>query len=285
MTLWAPSRVTVRAEQVPPEPPASGPVTPPVSPQEELQSATLLEHLGELRTRLIWSAAFLAIGMGLAFWVHQPLLGLLQAPLNASEQFQAGEVKLISTSLTGQFMAALNLSFWAGMAIALPLILTQVWAFIAPGLYAHERRWGVPFIVGAGVAFAAGVTFGYFFVLPAMVRFFLDFLAGQVQAMPDVAQYIGMVVTFLVAFGLAFELPILAVLLTRIGLINHHLLRSGWRIALVGILILAALITPTPDPGTMLLVAGPLYVLYELSILLSRVFQVRVPDDDEPVRI
>ncbi|MFC6616983.1 twin-arginine translocase subunit TatC [Deinococcus radiophilus] len=103
--------------------------------------------------------------------------------------------------------------------------------------------------------------------------------------MPDVAQYIGMVVTFLVAFGLSFELPILAVLLTRIGLINHHLLRRGWRVALVGILILAALITPTPDPGTMLLVAGPLYVLYELSIVLSRIFQVKVPDDDEPVRL
>lgn len=223
--------------------------------------------------------------MGLAFWVHQPLLGLLQAPLNASAQFQAGEVKLISTSLTGQFMAALNLSFWTGLAIALPLILTQVWAFIAPGLYAHERRWAVPFIVGAGAAFAAGVTFGYLFVLPAMVRFFLDFLAGQVQAMPDVSQYIGMVVTFLVAFGLAFELPILAVVLTRIGLVNHQMLRSGWRFAIVGILILSALITPTPDPGTMLLVAAPLYVLYELSIVLSRVFQVRVPDDDEPVRI
>ncbi|RTR29438.1 twin-arginine translocase subunit TatC [Deinococcus radiophilus] len=260
---------------------------PPAEPNaaQQLQTATLLEHLGELRTRLIWSVAFLAVGMGVAFTVHQPLLALLKAPLNASAQVQAGEVVLISTTLTGQFMAALNLSFWAGMAIALPLILTQVWAFIAPGLYAHERRWAVPFILGAGVAFAAGVAFGYTFVLPAMIRFFLDFLAGQVQAMPDVAQYIGMVVTFLVAFGLSFELPILAVLLTRIGLINHHLLRRGWRVALVGILILAALITPTPDPGTMLLVAGPLYVLYELSIVLSRIFQVKVPDDDEPVRL
>lgn len=253
--------------------------------REELASATLMQHLGELRTRLIWSVVFLGVGMGVAFTVHQPLLALLEKPLNASVQFQAGEVKLISTTLTGQFMAALNLSFWAGMAISLPLILTQVWAFIAPGLYQNERRWALPFIVGAGVAFAAGVTFGYYFVLPAMVRFFLDFLAGQVQAMPDVSQYIGMVVTFLVAFGLAFELPILAVLLTRIGLINHRLLRSGWRFAIVGILIISAVITPTPDPGTMMLVAAPLYLLYELSIVLSRVFQVRVPDDDEPVRL
>lgn len=256
----------------------------PASP-EELQSATLLEHLGELRTRLIWSLAFLAVGMGAAFALLQPLLDLLKAPLNASAQFQAGEVHLISTTLTGQFMAALNLSFWAGLALALPLILTQVWGFIAPGLYAHERRWAVPFILGAGIAFAAGVGFGYTFVLPAMVRFFLDFLAGQVQAMPDVSQYIGMVVTFLVAFGLSFELPILAVVLTRIGLVNHQMLRSGWRFAVVAILILAAFITPTPDPGTMMLVAVPLYVLYELSIVLSRVFAVRPLADDEPVRL
>ncbi len=253
--------------------------------REQLQTATLLEHLDELRTRLIWSVAFLAVGMGAAFAMHQQLFAWLQAPLAASAQFQAGEVKLISTTLTGQFMAALNLSFWAGLAIALPLILTQVWGFVAPGLYAHERRWAVPFIVGAGVSFAAGVAFGYSFVLPAMVRFFLDFLAGQVQPMPDVAQYIGMTVTFLVAFGLAFELPILTVLLTRIGLVNHRVLRQGWRYALVGILILAAVITPTPDPGTMMLVAAPLYVLYELSILLSRIFQVRAPDAAEAVRL
>ena len=136
-------------------------------------------------------------------------------------------------------------------------------------------------IFGAGFAFLAGVTFGYIFVLPAMVGFFLDFLQGTVQPLPDVAEYIGMCVTFLTAFGLSFEFPILAVILTKIGLINHSMLRAGWRIAVVAILFLAAIITPTPDPGTMMLVAAPLYALYELSIVLSRVFRVK-PLEDVP---
>ena len=247
---------------------------------DELQSGTLLEHLGELRRRLLWALAFLALGMVVAFTYRLPLLELLRQPLQASVQFQEGAVPLISTKLTGQFMAAFNLSFWAGLAIALPFMLAQVWLFVAPGLYAHERRWALPFILGAGASFALGVTFGYVFVLPAMVRFFLDFLAGQVQPMLDISEYIGMVVTFLAAFGLAFELPVLAVILTRIGLINHRLLRSVWRYAVVAVLILAAVITPTPDPGTMMLVAGPLYALYELSIVLSRIFQVKPPPED-----
>lgn len=248
--------------------------------EAELASAPLLDHLDELRLRLIWSMSAVAVGMGLAFWQHQQLLALLMAPLTASAQHQAGQVTLISTSLTGQFVAVLNLSFWAGIALALPVILGQIWGFIAPGLYREERRWAGPFVLGAGVAFAVGATFAYLFVLPAMVRFFLDFLAGQVQAMPDVGAYIGMVVTFLVSFGLAFELPIVALILTRMGLVNHQMLRKGWRLAVVLALLLAALITPTPDPGTMLMVAGPLYLLYELSILLARLFALRPTPDD-----
>ncbi|MFC6591282.1 twin-arginine translocase subunit TatC [Deinococcus lacus] len=244
-------------------------------PTEQLQSATLMEHLGELRQRLILSALFLAAGMAVAFYFRTDLIELIKGPLNASEQYREGHVKLISSKLTGQFLASLQLSLWAGLALALPFIMGQVWGFIAPGLYSHERRWAVPFILGAGVSFGAGVAFGYVFVLPAMVGFFLDFLAGEVIAMPDITDYIGMVVTFLAAFGLAFELPLLSVILTRIGLVNHVMLRSAWRYALVFILILAAVITPTPDPGTMLLVAVPLYALYELSIILSRVFRVQ----------
>ena len=166
--------------------------------------------------------------------------------------------------------------------VALPFILWQVWAFIAPGLYAHERRWGLPFIVGAGVSFLAGAAFGYTFVLPAMVRFLLDFLGGTVQQMQSLANYIGTITTFLVAFGLAFELPILAVILTRIGLINHVMLRKSWRIALVGVMLFAAFITPTPDPVDMLLVGVPLYVLYELGVVLARLFRV-VPVEDSNV--
>lgn len=254
------------------------PVSPP--PPGELHSAPLLDHLEELRKRLIYSLIFLALGMVAAFQYRLQLIELIKGPLRYSEQYQANNVQLVTVNLADQFLLSLQLSFWAGLALALPFILWQVWAFIAPGLYAHERRWALPFIVGAGLSFLAGAAFGYTFVLPAMVRFLLDFLGGTVQQMQSLANYIGTITSFLVAFGLAFELPILAVILTRIGLVNHVTLRRAWRLALVGVLLFAAFITPTPDPINMLLVGVPLYALYELGILLSRLFRV-VPQEDE----
>lgn len=250
-----------------------------MSQGQDLPSAPLLDHLDELRRRLIYSLIFLAVGMVAAFQYRLQLIELIKEPLRYSEQYQLGNVKLVTVNLTDQFLISLQLSFWAGLALALPLILWQVWAFIAPGLYAHERRWSLPFIVGAGVSFLVGAAFGYTFVLPAMVRFLLDFLGGTVEQMQSLANLVGLLTSFLIAFGLAFELPILAVILTRIGLVNHVMLRRAWRLALVGVLLFAALITPTPDPINMLMVAVPLYALYELGILLSRLFRV-VPLED-----
>lgn len=249
--------------------------------ETELKSAPLFDHLDELRRRLIWSLLFLAVGMVIAFQFRVHLLALIKQPLNASEQYQNKVVTVVTTNLTDQFLLTLSLSFWAGFALALPFILGQVWGFIAPGLYPQERRWALPFVIGAGLSFLAGAAFGYSLVLPAMVKFLLDFLAGQVTPLLNLKDYIGTVTTFLIAFGLAFEMPILAVILTRIGIVNHTMLRKGWRFALVGIAVAAAVITPTPDPGNMLLVAVPLYALYELGVLLSRVFQVKPVDEAE----
>lgn len=240
-----------------------------------LKSATLFEHLDELRKRLMISLVFLAVGMAITFNFRVILIELIKAPLSHSELYASGHVQVVTTKLAAQLLLSLNLSFWAGLALALPFILWQVWAFISPGLYPQERRWAVPFTVGAGLAFLGGVLFGYRLVLPSMVAFLVDFLAGTITPLLDLQEYIGTVTTFLVAFGLAFELPILAVLLTRIRLVNHRLLGGARRLAFVLVLVAAALITPTPDPGNMLLVAAPLYGLYELSVLLSRVFRVK----------
>ncbi|MFC4639680.1 twin-arginine translocase subunit TatC [Deinococcus hohokamensis] len=254
-------------------------MTAPHRSAQDLKSAPLFDHLEELRKRLIISVVFLAVGMAVAFQYRVALIDLVKGPLRYSQLYHDGKVQVVTYNLTDQFMLSINLSFWAGFALALPFILWQVWAFIAPGLYPHERRWSLPFVIGAGIAFMAGAAFGYTFVLPSMVRFLLDFLGGTVTPILGLGGYIGTVTTFLVAFGLAFELPILSVILTRIGLINHGLLRRGWRIALVVIMVFAAIITPTPDPGSMLLVAVPLYVLYELGVLLSRIFRVVAPED------
>lgn len=261
----------------------AAPSTPgPTRTTGDLKSAPLFDHLDELRKRLIISLVFLAIGMVVAFQYRVQLIELIKVPLTYSELYRTGKVELVTLKLASQLLISFNLAFWAGLTLALPFIVGQVWGFIAPGLYPHERRWGLPFILGVGFAFAGGVLFGYKLVLPTMIPFLIEFLAGTVTQMQDLQEYIGTVVTFLIAFGLAFELPILAIVLTRIGLVNHTLLRRGWRIALVAIMVAAAVITPTPDPGNMLLVAVPLYVLYELSVILSRVFRV-VPAAEQAI--
>ncbi|ALW88101.1 twin-arginine translocase subunit TatC [Deinococcus actinosclerus] len=251
------------------------------TPPKELSSAPLFDHLDELRKRIIISVIFLAVGMAVAFQYRVQLIEFFKEPLTHSVLYQADKVKLVALQLTEQLMLSLNMSFWAGLALALPFILWQVWAFIAPGLYVHERRWALPFILGAGVAFLGGALFGYKMVLPTMIPFLADFMGGTVEGYFSIGSYLGMVTTFLISFGLAFEMPILAVILTRIGIVNHTMLRGGWRIALVVIMIAAAVITPTPDPMNMLLVAAPLYVLYELSVILSRVFRVVPPEETE----
>ncbi|MBZ9752425.1 twin-arginine translocase subunit TatC [Deinococcus sp. HMF7604] len=248
-------------------------------PISALKSAPLFDHLDELRKRIVISLVFLALGLVVAFQFRVQLIELLKVPLTYSTQYAAGTVKLVTLQLTEQLMLSLNISFWAGLGLALPFILGQVWGFIAPGLYAHERRWALPFVLGAGLSFLGGVLFGYKLVLPTMVPFLADFMAGAVEGTFSLGNYIGMITTFLVAFGLSFEMPILAVILTRIGIVNHVLLRKGWRIALVAIMAAAAIITPTPDPMNMLLVAVPLYVLYELGVLLSRVFRLPPPEE------
>ena len=240
----------------------------------ELASAPLFDHLEELRRRLLISVVFLAIGMAVAFAYRTQLIELIKEPLNYSEMYRRGDVKVVTYQLAAPLLLSFNLSFWAGLALALPLILGQVWGFIAPGLYPHERRWALPFTVGAGLSFVGGIVFGYQLVLPTMVPFLVEFLGDVVTPMLDLQDFIGKIVTFLVSFGLAFELPVLAVILTRIGLVNHVMLRQGWRYALVAVMIFAAVITPTPDPLNMAIVAVPLYVLYELGVLLSRVFRV-----------
>lgn len=242
--------------------------------------APLLDHLEELRLRILYSLIYLLLGAVIAwYWVPHIIL-LLKAPLMQTQLYHAGRLQLVATSLPEQLLMSFNIALWSGLALALPFILHQVWLFVAPGLYPQERRYAGPFIVGAGVSFALGALFCYFMILPPMVKFLVDFMQGAVSAVFSLGTYIGQIVTLLVCFGLCFELPIVMVLLTRIGLVNHVLLGQVRRYAIIGCLVVAAFITPTPDPLNMFIAAAPLYLLYELGTLLSRVFQVR-PEGDE----
>ncbi|ADV66842.1 twin-arginine translocase subunit TatC [Deinococcus maricopensis] len=233
-------------------------------------TAPLLDHLEELRSRIIYALIFLVIGAGAAWTYRTQLIELLKEPLTHTQLYQSGKLQLVVMQLTDQFILSFNVALWGGLALALPFILHQVWLFIAPGLYPEERRWAAPFVMGAGLSFLAGGVFCYFVILPPMVKFLADFLGGQVAGMFNLSAYLSQIVTFLVAFGIFFELPILAVVLTKIGIVNHTLLGRARKVAFMAILVLAAVITPTPDPWNMMLVALPIYALYELGVVLSR---------------
>lgn len=229
-------------------------------------SAPLLDHLEELRNRLVISLIYLTVGVGIAWNYRGNILTLLKEPL----QYVKSEVHLVALQLTDQFVMSFTLSFWGGLILALPFILHQVWLFVAPGLYAQERRWAVPFILGAGLSFGVGVLFCFRVILPNMVPFLLDFLGGEVTNNLGIASYVGTIVNFLLIFGLVFELPMLALVLTKIGIVNHLMLGRVRRYALVLVLIVAAVITPTVDVLNLMLVAVPMYLLYEIGIIVSR---------------
>jgi sec-independent protein translocase protein TatC len=223
--------------------------------------------------RIIYSLIYVGIGVGLAWNLVPRIILLLQAPLLRTSLYQAGKLKLVATQLPEQLMMSFNIALWMGLAFALPFILHQLWLFISPGLYPEEKRWAVPFIVGAGLSFIFGVITAYYLILPPMVKFLGDFLGGTVSAFLSIGTYIGQITTVMVAFGLFFEMPILAVLLTKIGLVNHVMLGSVRKFALIGCLVAGAIITPTTDPVNMMLFSGPLYLLYELGVILSRLFR------------
>ncbi|WP_027481479.1 twin-arginine translocase subunit TatC [Deinococcus pimensis] len=241
-------------------------------------TAPLLEHLEELRTRIVISLGYLAVGAGVGWTYRTQLLDLLKRPLTDTQLFQSGKLQLVSQNITDQLMMSFTLAFWAGFALALPFILHQVWLFVAPGLYPHERRWAAPFVVGAGLSFVVGATFGYLVLLPPMFQFLVDFLGGIVAGFYPIASYVAQVVTLLVAFGLIFELPVLSLVLTKIGVVNHVMLARVRKFAVIVILVVAAVITPTTDPFNLMLVAVPIYLLYELGIIVSRFAAPREQD-------
>jgi sec-independent protein translocase protein TatC len=238
-------------------------------------SAPIFDHLEELRRRILYSLIFLVVGAGVAWTKVPDIILLLREPLTKTQLFQDGKAKLVATALPEQLLMSFNIALWAGLALALPFILHQVWLFIAPGLYPQERKYAGPFVIGAGFSFLAGAAFCYYLILPPMVKFLVDFLGGSVEGLFSIGTWIGQMLTLLVAFGLCFEIPILAVLLTRIGIVNHVMLGKLRKYAFIVILLLAAIITPTPDPLNMSIAAAPLYLLYELGVVLSRFFRVR----------
>ena len=230
--------------------------------------APLLDHLVELRRRLIWSFVSLGLAFAVCMYFADQIFAFLAQPL--VDAFGKGQGRLIYTKLYEAFFVQIRVAFFAAFFLAFPFIANQIWAFVAPGLYAKEKKAFLPFLIATPVLFLLGGALAYYFVMPTAFRFFLAFegnLGGiEQEAMPAIGDYLSLVMHFILAFGIAFLLPILLMLMERAGLVTRDQLKGGRRYAILVAFIIAAIATP-PDVLSQLMLAIPLIFLYELSLI------------------
>jgi sec-independent protein translocase protein TatC len=249
----------------------------PAPDPEKLAESSLLSHLLELRDRLLRAMiATLVIAMPCLYFAND-IFTWLSAPLLA--QMPPG-ASLIATSVVAPFMTPFKLALLAAIFFAMPMILYQIWAFIAPGLYRHERRFALPLFVSSVVLFYGGAAFAYFVVFPVVFRFFVMTTPDGVQMMTDITQYMDFAVLLFFAFGLAFEIPVATVLLVRTGLVKREALARNRGYVLLAIFIIAAFLTP-PDPISQTMMAVPMYALFEAGIIMARLLVRARPPDPE----
>ncbi|MBA3879747.1 MAG: twin-arginine translocase subunit TatC [Sphingobium sp.] len=227
--------------------------------------APLLDHLIELRRRLIYCLIAVGLAFAACFAFARPILEILVHPLVA-----AGQKTIINTDVFGGFFVQLKVAFFAAVMVGSPVIATQIWQFVAPGLYRNEKNALLPFLIATPILFSLGASLAYFIAIPLALQFLLGFqgdLGGVTQqALPDVNNYLGFVMQFMFGFGISFLLPVLLMLLERAGIITRKQLIGARRYAIVGAVGIAAVLTP-PDIGSQLLLAIPLIILYELAII------------------
>jgi len=237
----------------------------PSETESEGQGLPLSEHLSELRYRIISSLLALAVGFAIAYYFIDPIFDAITKPL---KQVLPEGSSLIFTAYSEGFFAYIKLAFVCGIFIASPVILYEIWAFIAPGLYNHEKRILLPLALISSLCFLCGGLFGYFVVFPAAFGFFAGYSTAGLKLMPNITEYLSLAMHLLLAFGLAFELPVFMLFLGIIGLVGAELLRKWRRYAILIAFIAAAILTPTPDVVNQTLMALPLVLLYELGIWL-----------------
>ncbi len=236
-----------------------------MSEEAQVESGqSILQHLGELRVRLTWAAGGLVIAVVISFFFAEQLLNILIEPY--------GE-RLQTLSPTEGIQTYFRVALVAGVTIAMPWLLYQTWLFIEPGLHSHEKRYVYLFVPSAFLLFLTGVGFAWFILLPSAISFLSNFMPTIFSAEWTSQEYIGFATSFMLWLGIAFELPLIIFFLARFGIVSSQTLRQQWRIAVVAIAVLAAIITPSIDPVTMLLTMLPLLILYLLSILLAAVGQ------------
>ncbi|MEA1918500.1 MAG: twin-arginine translocase subunit TatC [Campylobacterota bacterium] len=245
----------------------------------------LRPHLIELRKRLGISALSLVVMFFVAFYFHEPLLEWIIEPLNTAllevgkKSVHAADGMVTTNQVGGAFFVALKVAFFTAILASLPIILAQLWLFVAPGLYANEKKMLIPFIIGGTTMFAVGVAFAYYIVTPFGFDFLITFGSFKFTPLINIEDYVGFFTKIMFGFGLAFELPIFAYFLALLGLVNDKQMIAFFKYAIILIFVLAALLTP-PDVLTQLLMAGPLIILYGFSILIVRAVNPASEEDD-----
>src|SRR6201993_1121961 len=234
-----------------------------VSERAELPGMSLMEHLDELRRRIVHSAAYLAVGFVAAYVFHERLYGYVQEPLDRLH------IKLNYTPPMDALNLYLQVSLIGGAILASPFILYQVWLFIAPGLYQKERRFVVPFMAATVGLFLTGAAFGYFFVLPGALKILILGFGQKFNPIVTIEEYTGFFLSIILGLGISFEMPILIFFLAMFGIVSPKFLWKNIRYAILAVFIVAAVICPSPDPWTMCIYAIPMLALYMIGIAVA----------------
>jgi sec-independent protein translocase protein TatC len=233
---------------------------------------SFFDHLAELRSRIIWSLIPAGVGLAVALYFTDRIMTFLQRPL---AKLKSPPVFL---SPTEYFWTYMKVAMIAGLFIAMPVVLWNVWAFVAPGLHKHEKKYAAPFVIIGSLLFLLGGAFALLVVVPFAVQFLVNFgMEKGAQPMISIASYTDFIIKFTLAFGIVFELPVIITLLSMLGIVTPKFLSRNRKYAILINFIIAAVLTPTPDVINQSLMAGPLCILYELGIISARIFGKRAP--------
>lgn len=244
--------------------------------EEELAEGTLLSHLIELRTRLLRIAlSVLVVFLAMLPWADD-IFSMVSEPLR--EVLPGGQ--MIATQVASPLLTPFKLTFFAALFLAMPVVLFQIWAFVAPGLYKKEKRFAMPLLASSIVLFYLGIAFAYFVVFPLMFGFFTAIAPEGVEVQTDISQFLDFITTIFFAFGLAFEVPIATVLVVWTGLTTPKKLGKARPYVFLGAFVLGMFLTP-PDMISQTLLAIPVYLLYELGIMMSKIFVIREEEPEE----
>ena len=237
----------------------------------------LKPHIADLRKRLTISTITVVVMFFACFSFYEPILEWMMAPVKHA--LPVG-TSMIAVEIQETFFTALKVAFFGGFIISLPVIFWQLWLFLAPGLYDHEKKLVVPFVFFATLMFLLGASFAYYIVVPIGFDFLIAFGNSVVSVLPSIGKYVGFFTKLMIGFGIAFELPVITFFLAKIGLVNDQMLKDFFRYAVVLIFIISAILTP-PDVISQVLMAAPLLILYGVSIYIAKVFNPAQKEEEE----